>query len=455
MFHATIERLRQGLGRELPSSLPARHWILLLAIVLVALDLRLQSVVHTVVDTPIRADARDYFLYAQNLRLHNVYSRSDSDTRKTVKPDALRSPGYPLFMYAFLSDDPTMAHLRNITVAHAALSTITVMLVFFLCLMLTSAPYALLATGLAALSPHLVTMNVYLLTETLFTFLIVLMAWLLAREGTSRPYHWIIAGVVLGLATLTRPSLHYFIWPLAAFLMFHRGFRIGGRQALWVALGLVVTLAPWIARNLITLGTTGDSTLMINTLFVGAYPNLMYNDDPGSFAIPYRFDPNVGKISASIGSALGEIARRFSEDPLRMVHWYTIGKPFFFFGWDMIEGMGDVFVYSVLSTPYHYLPHFRATHSLMHTLHPALVVAGLAGAVLVWLPATVNRLTPHGLYAGRLLSTLVLYYTAVHMVGAPYPRYSIPLQPFLYVMASFSVMLLVRRLPLRLRLRPR
>jgi hypothetical protein len=95
-------------------SLDRRSWIiisLLIIIVIIGAVLRLQSVLHTrIIRHVIRfADTRDYMLYAYNLTNFGVYSRSDAGLMSSVAgagaphpaPDAVRSPGYPLFLSLF------------------------------------------------------------------------------------------------------------------------------------------------------------------------------------------------------------------------------------------------------------------------------------------------------------------------------------------------------------------
>jgi hypothetical protein len=75
-----------------------------MAILLVAFDLRIQSVVNSVVVSPVRADAREYVLYAHNLKNYGVYSRSDTfaaSGQTDPVPDETRAV-YPLFLALFL-----------------------------------------------------------------------------------------------------------------------------------------------------------------------------------------------------------------------------------------------------------------------------------------------------------------------------------------------------------------
>src|SRR3989344_4320342 len=170
-----------------------RHVYVLMAILLVSFDLRIESVNNTVVDTPIRADAREYVLYAHNLKNYAVYSRSDTftiDGQANPVPDAKRAPLYPLFIALFLDNPPTAGNVTAIIRVQAVISTLTI-------------PLALTASALTAISPHLVTMNIYLLSETLFCFLVVLTILLIVstteKSGAVKPA---LAGLALGAAAL-------------------------------------------------------------------------------------------------------------------------------------------------------------------------------------------------------------------------------------------------------------
>lgn len=426
--------------RDVTWRMPTSHLVILLAIVVLSLDLRLQSVIHTVVDEPIRADAHDYFTYAYNLHQHGIYSRTFTPAGTLPEPDALRPPAYPLFLYPFMSAVPDTDTLRHILIAQALISTLTVILTFLIARLFIPATLALGAAALTALSPHLVTMNVYVLTETLFTFLIVLLVWLIGSNTRGKRWLWLVAGLALGAATLTRPTMQYFLLPLSLYLWYQTGWRTAARDTAFLVLGMALVMTPWVVRNAVTLDRAGDNTLLIGTLHHGTYPDFMYNDDPRSFAIPYRFDPRTPEITKDIRSVLAEIKRRFDEDRSRTLHWYLIGKPRYLFDWDLIEGgVGDVFVYAVISTPYSYLPHFRLSHAVMKASHGVLVILGLLGVVLVWLPRSIVALSERAQFTARLVSVLILYYVGLHMIGAPYSRYSVPLRPFIYTMALATV----------------
>ena len=75
----------------------------------------------------------------------------------------------------------------------------------------------------------------------------------------------------------------------------------------------------------------------------------------------------------------------------------------------------------------------------MHYLHWPLVLLGAAGSLMVWLPRLKYKYSEKSLYVVRSISALLLYFTAIHVIGAPFPRYSVPLRPFQYGMALFCL----------------
>lgn len=417
--------------------------ISLLIILLIGADLRLQSVLRTQLDGPaIRADARDYVLYAYNLRNFGIYSRSDvalsphdpNAPPPMPAPDAVRTPGYPLFLSLFIGSEITEQMIQNILLAQVILGVLTILLTFDLCRRFLPLPLALLAALLTALSPHLVTATIYLLTETLFCFLAVLSFWLLARAiGKPAVGGFLIAGAVLGAAALTRPAIQYFIVPLALLLAFWKPSRFRLTGAL--ALGFALAFLPWTARNLHTLGKASDDMLTINTLHHGLYPDFLYNDDPKTFAYPYRYDPESARIAQSVSSVISEIGNRFQAEPGRYLKWFLVGKPIMLWSWNLTESIGGPFIYPVRSTPYASVPHFDWSYRLMHELHGLLVMLAALGSGLVWLPRRWLEIPEPALLIARAIALLLGFFVALHMVGAPFPRYSVPMRPFLYAMA--------------------
>jgi antibiotic biosynthesis monooxygenase (ABM) superfamily enzyme len=419
-----------------------RAAIVLLVILAAAFVLRIQSVSQSVVVDPIRSDARDYMLYAHNLERFGVYSRADTwapGAPTPPEPDAVRPPGYPLFLLPFLSSPPRLEDVPAILRMQAILSTLTVLVVFVIGRLLLPTGFALAAAALSAASPHLVTMNIYVLSETLFGLLLALALYLVCRLAQhATALRAALAGLALAAAALTHPLLVYFVVPLSIFLLLHWSGPHGARRAAALALAFGALHGAWTLRNALTPGVRGDDTLMLKTLRIGAYRDFMYQDRPETYGYPYRFDPRFEETSASFASVIREIADQIAEAPAAELGWYA-RKPLLAWTWDPVQGQGDVFIYPVARTPYADLPHFRATHFTMQTLHDALVALMWIGVALAWLPPGRSPLEDSARFCARVLSLLVLYHAALMAVGFPLPRYSVPLRPCQYILAMLPL----------------
>jgi len=415
----------------------------LILTIIIGIYLRNESGSETRVIAPVRADARDYYMYAYNLRHKQTYSRdvtSLKDVRQPVAPDAVRSPGYPLFLSIFVDGPPDDRTIAKIVFGQMILSNLALVLALCFYSRFLSGGWALAALLLTALSPHLIVANSYLLAETLFCLLLVLSGWLLSLFYTGPSLSLAAgSGLVLGLATLIKPGLQYFPLVLAALLVVQYGRRKGLYFVAVLLIGYLLILSPWFIRNLKIFHSISDDTLKINFLHHGMYPEFKYNGLDKSYGFPYRYDPRSGEISQSIPSILNEIARRFRHEPAKYLNWYLIRKPAVFWSWNIIQGAGDVFIYPVDTTPYQSNLFFRWTHRLMRYLHWPLVLLCAAGCLMIWLPGIKYRYPEKTLYVAQFVATLLLYFTAIHVIGAPFPRYSIPLQPFLYGMAVFCL----------------
>jgi len=413
------------------------------AFLLIGLHLRIVSVSETEVIFPLRADAGHYFMYAFNLRHKHTYSSEIgnlADPKSPVTPDALRSPGYPLFLTLFVDTPPNKRLVDRILVSQAILSTLTILMAFFFLRGFLSPPLGLIGALLVALSPHLIVANSYLLTETLFCFFIVLLGCFVGLFA-SRPSLWIssILGVVIGLAGLVRPSLQYFPILIAFLLVFHFGWRKGIRFFVVLLIGFALAYSPWIIRNMVTLGKTGDNRLMVNFLHHGMYPNFTYNDIKESHGFPYRFDPRSDEIGKNVPSVLKEISARFAQQTAKHLKWYLLEKPLTFWSWNIIQGSGDAFIYPVSTSPYFKNSCFRWTRLLMVHLHWPIVLLAMFGCLTAWLPLAGIGLHETSIFTARFSSLLFLYFTLIHLVGAPFPRYSVPLRPLLYGLALFPL----------------
>ena len=391
----------------------------------------------------IRADAGEYFTYAHNLCYHGTYSRdhrglSDEGEAGVITPDSVRNPGYPLFLALFMGNQSIPGILANVSFAQVIISTLTLALGYVVYRRFLNLPWAAAAGLMTALSPHLVVVNVYLLTETLFGFLMmlsILVFWRIA-ERHSWPAA-VVLGMLIGVAALVRPSLTYFPFCVAAFLLLALQKRKGARLAASVLAGFFIVAVPWYARNMVALGTFADKTLSVGSLHHGIYPNFMYDEKPESYGLPYRFDPRSADIGKDFGTVAGEIITRFENDPLVYTKWYLLKKPVALWSWSLVQGH-DIFIYPILQSPYSSNVAFIGSRKVMRWMHEPLGWLCLLGCLAVWLPGMANRVGEKPLIMLRFISLVMAYFTGIHSIAAAFPRYSIPLRPFYYGMAMFG-----------------
>jgi len=171
-----------------------------------------------------------------------------------------RAPLYPLYLtavYAVFGVQPWVAILLQIPMAVA---------VCWLLHDLTARWFgrgALAAALLYALEPHAILSAVSLLTDTLYTLLLLAAVHLTLRAlDSNRLATWAAAGATLGASVLVRPIGLYLIVPLLGWAAFrHR--RQLGRAALVaavVAASWSAALAPWLISNFTRYDAIGVST---------------------------------------------------------------------------------------------------------------------------------------------------------------------------------------------------
>jgi len=180
--------------------------------------------------------------------------------------EALRTPGYPLFVagvYAVAGDSP-----MAVVIVQAFVFAALCLVVFLIGRELATERAAIVAAGATALYPMFPYFGALVLTELWTTFVLTAGIYCcLAAIRTRRLAWFIAAGLLVGWASLTRPG--FFLLP--AFLLVPAvvdAIRAPvRRQALfgWLLCGLAFTaiMAPWFAYNyrhfgVITLSAAGD-----------------------------------------------------------------------------------------------------------------------------------------------------------------------------------------------------
>jgi len=415
------------------------------------LHLRLTTVMESEVVNPIRADAKEYVVYAINLNKYGIYSRSTTGLNNTTPPipDAARPPGYPLFLALFLDGSNVKdITLTNILMVQACLSALVVLFAYAIFSPLLGKSAAIVIASLIAMSPHLINANIYFLSETLFSVVLILFFWLLGKMGgqDDRPYLAVGLGILLAIASLTRPWLQYFILLLIPLFFYSKDKTHRIKPILLLTLAFFLTMGIWQLRNFNSVGDTSNDSVLISSVLHGMYPNLMYQNNPESYGFPYRYDPNFPEIRRSLSTLLAEIMSRFENQTWAHFKWYLVGKPLNLFSWDYIQGMGDSFIYPVQKSPYFTHNYFQWSHAFMKAIHTAIMSLAILGSIMVWLPQKQHNISFHSLFILRSISLLIGYFILIHILVAPLPRYSVPIRPLMYGLAIFPLLPILNRI---------
>jgi 4-amino-4-deoxy-L-arabinose transferase-like glycosyltransferase len=182
-----------------------------------------------------------------------------------------RTPVYPV--YLFVTNHITDSQLVGPMLLQVLVGVGVVYVTYRLGLSLFSQPVGLCAAAILAIDPLSILYSSLVLTETLFSLFLTSSVLMLWRPSGNNWRRGLAAGLLLGLATLTRPISFYLVVPLAvAYLILERNsLRKAALAAACFLVGFGVLTGGWIIRNYETSGLTAISSVEgINLLYYRA-----------------------------------------------------------------------------------------------------------------------------------------------------------------------------------------
>lgn len=400
------------------------------AIGLLALVLRLLYSNQATVEAPISGDANQYVAYAMNLLHHATFSNAIPGSGAPVLPDAYRGPGYPALLYlALWTGEAGGSWYPLVLKAQAVLGAASAVLALLIGRRFLPAPLALLAALIVAVWPHLISINGYLLSETLFGFVLLLSLYLSClaleqpRTGSS-----VMAGVASGLTCLVNPIYLLFPWLVAALLVLRKDRK---RGLLFLVAAMALPLA-WSIRNSSIPDRPEQTSRIVQNLVQGSWP--LYH----AAYMSRDVDPMPRQILAEIGqeerafardpvAGLRSMQQRFATRPWDYLGWYVQDKVYLLWDWDIRIGQGDIYIIHTENSPFETSPIWHAGKNALRWLNPGFFWASLLFSIgtLVVSIRRPDRSNPSAL----LLALFFLYVTGLHMVLQAEPRYSIPYRP--------------------------
>lgn len=406
--------------------------VLPVLIVLLALVLRLGAIATDGGYVPAH-DAFDYDRHGRSIAAGEGFP--ESGYVPDGGPSALRPPVYPYLLggtYAASGDSIEVGRVLG-----ALFGALAVALLYLVVLRIWGRRVALLAAFFAAVFPPLVLLSRDLLSEQLYIALeLGAVLCVLAFRGSGGALRWALAaGLLCGVATLTRNPGGVLILPILLGLWVGRP-RLSPRVLLApaVALGCIaLVMLPWTVRNWADFGRFVPVTSSTGFGLAGTYNAVSQQDDlhPGGWRSPVivpEYAPlfrtpgvDEGTLDATLrGEAVdfaaahpGYVAEVSARNLLRL---FEVGD-------DSVVGLGNLPVVQ------------RGIGSGVSAAERAGLALALAlGAVGVF--AAIRGAVPRGPLFLWLIPVLTM------LVAAPIaglPRYRVPADPFLLILAALGV----------------
>jgi 4-amino-4-deoxy-L-arabinose transferase-like glycosyltransferase len=418
----------------------ARWWAAGLVVLVVALGLRL-AYIDATPNYPLRHDALDYDAHARSIAAGDGYSKTIAHGR----PTAFRPPGYPyllagVYRVAGAVNAPRADRVHAARVAGAVLGALVVGLVGLLAAQLWGRRTALLAAALAAVYVPLITVGGAVMSEMLFVVLMLgaVIAAVEHRRSAHRYRFAVLAGVLGGLAVLTRANGIVVLLPLAAAVWDVRP-RLT-RAALLPPVVLVavalLTITPWTIRNAVVLHSFVPITTQLGSALAGTYNDQARNDreNPAAwrsikhipaFAYEWRNIRSIPEV---------ELERRLRTTSLEYItdHPAYVAEVGFWNTVRLLDLAG--------------LPHARATAATVGIERRwadagVLSFWGFAAVALAGALTSRARSTPAFVWA-----LPVLLAASVVFLTTETPRYRTAIEPFVILLAALAASALARRL---------
>lgn len=268
---------------------------LLVAIGVLALLVRCSFVLLTRHSFALVNDGADYSRLATSLATGHGFG--NSHVAPGGGPTALRPPAYPLLLAAVYLIGGT--HLLPARLLGAVLGSIVPVLVTVLIMQLGGSRRRTLVGGLiAAVIPSMVLASGSVMSEPLFVPLsLAVPTCALAFRRSGRPAWLALAGLLLGLATLTRPIGAVLVIPAALCAYGGPGPRRRAAAGLLAAALAIAPCAAWEIRNMVVMHHVIPLTTQDGYFLAGTYnaTSAHFPGQPGVWIVATQ-DPAMARL---------------------------------------------------------------------------------------------------------------------------------------------------------------
>ncbi|MFN8215405.1 MAG: glycosyltransferase family 39 protein [Solirubrobacterales bacterium] len=413
------------------------------AVVVLALVLRIAVVAA---DTGYRPtdDAFEYDHYGRTIAAGEGFGRSGY--LRQGGPTAIRGPAYPYALgalYAASGDSRTVGRLFN-----ALLGALAVFLLYLIARRLWGDAVGLIAAALAAVFPPLVLLSRDLVSESLFIAIELgaVLCVLNFRRSGGRLRWALAAGALCGVAVLTRNTGIALLVPIAIGLWVPAGGRAWAALAApLVALACATLLVtPWLVRDWAQFDRFVPVTTSGGIALAGTYNQTSF--DQGHTHGAWR-DPQVvpglrhlfeepGRDEAEVDRILRSRALSFAwEHPgyVAETSAWNLLRLFEIAGGSVVDARGAALDARGIGSG------DPAAERIGLALACLLAAIGVAVLVRARLRARAGGTAPHPPSGPLFLWLVPLAMLAIAIPIAGLPRYRLPADPFLLMLAAIGI----------------
>jgi 4-amino-4-deoxy-L-arabinose transferase-like glycosyltransferase len=350
-------------------------------------------------------DALDYDQIGWNLTQGNGFSLDNSG------PTLLRGPVFPVLLAIIYHvaghNYPAVRFVQII------LNAINCLLVFLVCRELVDEKTGLVASFFYAIYPAFTFYTGLILTETLTITLLLTSMFFLFKAIRYKNYTLtVLSGVVLGLSTLCKPTTLLYAPFLGLVMLTWKTTRKFFKHGLVLAIVVLFIILPWTFRNYRVSGHFVPVSVFSGyNLFLGTFPRNASSLDITEFKNAYYTNPVEKDTEALIQ------------------------------GWQNIKTNPAQFISIVPSKlVYFWLPDGLAVVGNSRTL-PGMTLILFQLALLLF--AVVGWYSIKASPQSVGLTSLIIYFTLVHVIIISTPRFNLPVMPFILIFSSIGLLKLL------------
>lgn len=332
---------------------------------------------------------------------------------------AYRPPLYPLFLAVAVKIG---AGILGIRIVQALIGALTCIFIYILSKKIFNEKVAIFSGFISAVYPFFIFYTGFLLTETLFIFLVVMSVLTivnLSQKDTSSNYG-LLAGIVNGFAGLCRPTMELFFPFCLIFVLFSKDMlNLKIKKIVYACLGFILVLTPWIIRNYVAIGKFVPGTTMGGAVF-------WEGNNPYSEGGPCRYFPEgIWQIEETSRDRIFYrlTVECIKKDPVRFVK--LLGKKFLRF-WNIVPNAAD----------------YRGNlYRLISVFSFGILLPFFIVGILT------SRHNRHAMF----LLWIIIFFTVFHMIFLASIRYRVAIEPFVIMLASSGFITLMDMLKFNLK----